>query len=65
MKTQASRLVEGAKLKYFTNIDRKLSDLSTCTKKYWSLINEALNKSKVPEISPLLEDDFFVTDYEL
>ena len=58
-----SKLVEDAKLKYFTDIGRKLSDPSTGTKKYWSLINKILNKSKIPEIPPLLEDDIFVTDY--
>ena len=63
MTTQASRLVDDAKLKYFTDIGRKLSDPSTGTKKYWSLINKILNKSKIPEIPPLLEDDIFVTDY--
>ena len=41
----------------------KLSDPSTGTKKYWSLINKILNKSKILEIPPLLEDDIFVTDY--
>ena len=62
MTTQASRLVEDAKLKYFTDIGRKLSHPSTGTKKYWSLINKILNKSKIPEIPPLLEEDIFVTD---
>ena len=62
MTTQASRLVEDAKLKYFTDIGSKLSHPSTGTKKYWSLINKILNKSKIPEIPPLLEEDIFVTD---
>ena len=63
MTIQAPRLVEGAKLEYFTNIGRKLSDPSTGTKKYLSLINEILNQSKIPEIPPLLEGDVFLTSF--
>ena len=55
--------VEDAKHKYFANVGRTLSDPSTGTKKYWCLINKILNKAKIPEIPPLLENDIFVLDF--
>ena len=63
MIARGSKLVEDAKNKYFFNIGRKLSDPSTGTKKYWSLVNKILNKAKIPEIPPLLENDIFVLDF--
>ena len=63
MIAQGSKLVEDAKHKYFTNVGRTLSDPSTGTKKYWCLINKILNKAKIPEIPPLLENDIFVLDF--
>ena len=57
MIAQGSKLVKDAKHKYFTKVGRTLSDLSTGTKKYWCLINKILNKAKIPEIPPLLEND--------
>ena len=63
MIAQGSNLVEDAKHKYFTNVGRTLSDPSTGTNKYWSMINKILNKAKIPEIPPLMEDDIFVIDF--
>ena len=63
MIARESKLVEDAKNKYFFNIGRKLSDPSTGTKMYWSLVNKILNKAKIPEIPPLLENDIFVLDF--
>ena len=63
MIARGSKLVEDAKYKYFFNIGRKLSDPSTGTKMYWSLVNKILNKAKIPEIPPLLENDIFVLDF--
>ena len=36
----------------------------TGQKTYWSLINKVLNKAKIPEIPPLLENDIFVLDFK-
>ena len=47
----------------FTNVGRSLSDPSTGIKKYWCLINKILNKAKIPEMPPLLENDIFVVDF--
>ena len=48
---------------HFAKVGRKLSDPTTGTKMYWSLVNKILNKAKIPEIPPLLENDIFVLDF--
>ena len=63
MITEGSKLVEDAKQKYFAKIGRTLSNPSTGSKLYWSLVNKMLNKAKIPEIPPLLENDVFVLDF--
>ena len=44
-------------------VGRTLSNPSTGSKLYWSLVNKMLNKAKIPEIPPLLENDVFVLDF--
>ena len=63
MITEGSKLVEDAKQKYFAKISRNLSNPSTGSKLYWTLVNKMLNKAKIPEIPPLLENDVFVLDF--
>ena len=63
MIAEGSRLIEEAKHAYFAKDGRKLSDPSTGTKMYWSLVNKILNKAKIPEIPPLLENDIFILDF--
>ena len=63
MTLQGTRLVEGAKQRYFLNIGQKLSRPDTGNKMYWSLINR-VNKAKIPLIPPLLENGKFVLDLE-
>ncbi len=60
---EGARLVEEAKTKYFLKIGRTLSNPTTGSKKYWTLINKILNKAKIPEIPPLLEDYIFILDF--
>ncbi len=63
MISQGSKMIEDAKDKYFSKIGRKLSNPETGRKLYWSHINKILNKSKIPVIPPLLENDTFVMDF--
>ena len=63
MIAEGSRLIEEAKHTCFAKVGRKLSDPSTGTKMYWSLVSKILNKAKIPEIPPLLENDIFVLDF--
>ena len=46
------------------NIGHALSNSNFGSKKYWSLINKALNKPKLLLIPPLLENGFFILDFE-
>ena len=56
------KMVEDAKHKYFSNIGATPAESSSNRKAYWSLINKILNKTKTPEIPPLLENDTFVLE---
>ena len=47
MTTEGSKLVEDAKQKYFAKIGDTLSNPSTGSKLYWSLVNKMLNKAKM------------------
>ena len=57
---RTSKTIEDAKHKYFMKIGETLSNSDIGNKRYWSLINKILNKTKVPLIPPLLENDVFV-----
>ena len=61
---RTSKTIEDAKHKYFMKIGKTLSNSDTGNKRYRSLINKILNKTKVPLIPPLLENDVFVLDFE-
>ena len=63
MISQGSKLIEDAKDMYFKNVGVKLSKPETGIKTYWSLINNLLNKAKIPIIPPLLENDIFILDF--
>ena len=62
MIAQGSKFVDDSKHKYFTKIGCMLSDPSTGTIKYWSLIKIIRNKAGVPKTPPLLENGTFVRD---
>ena len=64
MIAQSSKIIEDAKSQYFTKMGKTLSNPETGQKTYWSLINKILNKTKIPVIPPLLENDIFVLDFE-
>ena len=61
---RTSKTIEDAKHKYFMKIGETLSNSDIGNKRYWSLINKILNKTKVPLIPPLPENDVFVLDFE-
>ena len=63
MISQGSKLIEDAKDMFFKNIGVKLSKPETGIKTYWSLINNLLNKAKIPIIPPLLDNDIFILDF--
>ena len=62
MTSEGSRMIEDAKQKYLLKVGSTLASQGTSAKKYWSLINTVINKTKIPIIPPLLENGLFVTD---
>ena len=55
--------IEDAKRNYFLKAGETLANPGTARKTYWSLITTVLNKVKIPIISPLLENELFITDF--
>ena len=53
--------IERSKQNYFLNLGRKLANNRTGQKSYWKIVNNLLNKCKIPRIPPLLISDKFVT----
>ena len=51
MINRTSKTIEDAKHKYFMKIGETLSNSDVGNKRYWSLINKILNKTKVPLMS--------------
>ena len=53
-----------AKDNYFASLGRKLSNPAIGIKTYWSTLNKIVNKKKVTNIPPLLENGLFVTNFQ-
>ena len=53
--------IERSKQNYFLNLGRKLANNRTGQISYWKIVNNLLNKCKIPRIPPLLISDKFVT----
>ena len=64
VRNDTSKLVTNAKEAYFSNLGRKLSDPTQGVKAYWEVLNRLVNKKKVMNIPPLLENGLFVTNLE-
>ena len=50
-----------AKERYFSEQGKKLLDPSLGAKKYWSILNNFLQKKNIPIIPPLWENGIFVS----
>ena len=59
---QSSKLVMDAKERYFSEQGKKLLDPSLGAKKYWSILNNFLQKKNIPIIPSLWENSIFVSD---
>ena len=49
---------------YFAALGRKLSNLNNGPKTYWTTLNKIINKKKMTNIPPLLENELFVTVFQ-
>ena len=63
MISQSSKLIEDAKARYLEKVGKTLGNPATGIKTYWSLLKSVLNKTRIPNIPPLLENDKFVLDF--
>ena len=61
---EVSKLISDTKDVYFKKLGDKLNDPQIGQKTYWSVLKRLLNKAKIPNIPPLLEDGVFETDFK-
>ena len=54
--------IENSKQNYILKLGIKLADRTTGQKTYWKIVNNLLNKCKIPRIPPLLVANKFVTN---
>ena len=62
LRDECFQAVKISKENYLMSLGTKLIDKKTGPKAYWNIINNLLNKCKIPRIPPLLVDDTFITD---
>ena len=60
---ETSNLVATAKENYLMNEGKRLLDPLIGPKKYWSILNNFLEKKKLPTIPPLLDNGEIITDF--
>ena len=58
---ECSEAINKSKERYLLNLGSKLCDNRTGQKSYWKIVNNLLNKCKIPRIPPLLIADKFIT----
>ena len=63
-RNETSKMIIRAKESYYLNLGRKLSDPNQGIKSYWTTLNRLINKKKVSNIPPLLENGLFVTNVQ-
>ena len=63
MISKSSKLIEDAIARYLEKVGKALGHPATGIKTYWWLLKSLLNKAKVPNISPLLQNDKFILDF--
>ena len=56
---QSSKPIEDTKVTYLDKVGKTLGHAATGIKTDWSLLQRDLNKTRVPDIPPLLENDTF------
>ena len=62
LRDECFQAIKISKENYLMSLGTKLIDKKTSPKAYWNIINNLLNKCKIPRIPPLLVDDTFITD---
>ena len=63
--TEVSHLIYEKKNDYYNALARKLSDLTTSSKAYWSILKTFYSTTKVPVIPPILIENKLETAFFL
>ena len=61
--SQSFKFFEDTKARYLEKVGKTVEHPATGIKIYWSLLEIVLNKTRVPNIPPLLENDKFILDF--
>ena len=64
VRNETSAMITNTKDDYFVALGRKLSNLINGPKTYWTTLNKIINKKKMTNIPPLLENGMFVTNFQ-
>ena len=64
VRNETSKMILNAKEEYFKRLGRKLSDPNEGIKSYWTTLNRLINKKKILNIPPLLENGLFITNVQ-
>ena len=56
-------LIKKFKNNYYSKLSQKLSNKATSSKVYWSILKTFSNDKKIPNITPVFQDNKFVIDF--
>ena len=63
LRSENDNLISKSEEEHYQDTNKKLSDLLTSSKTYWSIMKTFFNGKKVPVISPILFNGAFVTEF--
>ena len=63
LRSENDNLVSKSEEEHYQDTNKKLNDLLTSSKTYWSIMKTFFNGKKVPVISPMLFNGAFVTEF--
>ena len=64
LQNHLNQFIQKAKQNYLSKVAKKLSDPSTSTKCYWSLLKTLLNDKKIPCIPPIFHNNKYIVDFK-
>ena len=63
VQNETNRLIKKAKIDYFNILGSKLSDYNTGSKTFWTAFKRLVNKKKLSNIPPILDDGKIISDF--
>ena len=64
VRNETSAKINKAKDDFFPDLGKKLSDPTCGIKSYWETLNKIINKKRFSNVSPLLENGVFATNFQ-